>query len=60
MCVYELTFMSGVVQVFSQVAAEHPLLQDPSLTQLLGRRPRLHERPQECYQLPVFLAHWFR
>lgn len=52
--------MSGVVQMFAQVAAEHSLPQDPSLAQLLGRRPRLHERPQECYQLPVFLAHWFR
>lgn len=43
-----------------QVAAEHSLPEDPSLAQLLGRRPGLHERPQERYQLPVFLAHWFR
>ena len=46
------------MEVLSQVAAEHPLLQDPPLAQLLGGGPRLHEGPQEGHQLAVLLTHW--
>lgn len=54
---FQFTLMFGAVQMLSQVAAEHSLLQDASLAQLLGRRPRLHERPQECHQLSVLFTH---
>lgn len=49
--------MSGVQQVFSQVTAEHPLLQDASLLQLLLCGPGLHEGAQKRDQFPVLLRH---
>lgn len=53
----ELTVMSRVEQVFSQVAAEHALPQDPPLLQLLLGGPGLHEGAQEGDQLTVLLRH---
>lgn len=43
--------------MFSQVAAEHPLPEDPSLLQLLLGGPGLHEGAQKGDQLPVLLGH---
>lgn len=52
-----LTIMTGVEEVFSQVAAEHPLPEDASLLQLLLGGPGLHEGAQKGDQLPVLLRH---
>lgn len=49
--------MAGVEEVLSQVTAEHPLSEDPSLLQLLLCGPGLHEGAQECDQLPVLLGY---
>lgn len=49
--------MSGVEEVLSQVAAEHPLPEDAPLLQLLLGGPGLHEGAQEGDQLPVLLRH---
>lgn len=49
--------MSGVVEIFPQVAAEHSLSEDTALPQLLGRRARLHKSPQKRDQLPMLLTH---
>lgn len=50
--------MSRVQEVFSQVAAEHPLPEDAPLLQLLLGGPGLHEGAQEGDQLPVFFRYW--
>lgn len=52
-----LTLMSRVVEMLPQVAAEHPLSEDAALPELLWRRPRLHESPQEGDELSVLLTH---
>lgn len=49
--------MFRVVEMFPQVAAKHSLFEDAALPQLLWWWSRLHERPQECYQLPMLLTH---
>lgn len=50
--------MAGVEEVLSQITAEHPLSEDPSLLQLLLCGSGLHEGAQECDQLPVLLGYW--
>lgn len=49
--------MAGVEKMLSQVAAEHPFLQDPPLFQLLFRWARLHECTKEGDELAVFFRH---
>lgn len=50
------TILSGVEKVFSQVATEDPLLQDPPLLQLLLAGSGFHESSQEIHQLAVLLG----
>ena len=54
------TIQSRVEEVFPQVTAKHPLLQDASLLELLLGGTRLHEGPQEADQLAVLFRHCHR
>lgn len=55
-CVFLDTILDRVEEVFSQVAAEDPLLQDASLLQLLLAGSGFHEGPQEPHQLAMLLG----
>lgn len=44
--------------MLAQVAAKHPLPEDPTLLQLLLGGPGLHEGAEERDQLPVLLGYY--
>ena len=59
-CKKSLTLLSGVEQMFREVASEDSLLENSGLLQFAPSGPRQDEAPEEGDQLPVLAQNRFR